>query len=271
MVVSTTVVGAICLQALVCSCHAALLLQADLPAGLEVVEVAKGAAVLRTAGLYEVRLSLVQVPLPAAAEPTAAAAAAGQQQQQGQEQQPQQQAQAEEQPQLRWQWALLDLVLLPAAAKGAVLQPVQVAKLLGDLNHRMCSAADAAVVKAREGPAAEQASGGPPLLACLLADCLRHEQASGMARHGRSHVGAGLMCGAGAAGQLCRRRQHQQCQWCFLLSRPQWHCVQCNQQLVQRPASALSTPWQYACTTCAAASPFCSTCLQRRQAQLLQS
>jgi hypothetical protein len=134
-------------------------LQADLPAGLEVVEVAKGAVVLRTAGLYEVRLSLIQVPMPA--PPAAAApapASAGEQQEQ--QQPPPAQPQQDEKPVLRWQWALLDLVLLPAAAKGPVLQQVQVGKLLGDLNHRMRSAAEAAVAKGQEAAAAGQSAGG---------------------------------------------------------------------------------------------------------------
>lgn len=154
-------------------------LQAHLPEALQLVEVTGGYAVLRCSGLYEVQLSLQQLPYPvqvaearqAAKEAAVAAAGSGEAGQAGTTQQLQEKQAAQQQPvasaaadaaapEVRWQWKLTHLVVLPNAGNRQPLQPEQLLSLTHHLQANMWAAADAAAVEAAKQQGA--AEGGQP-------------------------------------------------------------------------------------------------------------
>lgn len=217
-------------------------LQAHLPEALQMVEVTGGYAVLRCPGLYEVQLSLQQLPCPVqvaearqaakeAAEAAVAAATGAEQdaeqkgtQQQGQQagQQQQQQepgsaaagADAPAKPEVRWQWKLTHLVVLPNAGNRQPLQPEQRASLTFHLQQNMWAAADAAAVEAakREGaaeggqpvPAAGAAGKGAPSTPAAAEAAASQPAMSGMVST-RSGPAASTLSGVSGAQDVAGR------------------------------------------------------------------
>jgi hypothetical protein len=197
--------------------HLSLSLQAHLPEALQLVEVTGGYAVLRCPGLYEVQLSLQQLPYPvqvaearqAAKEAAEAAVAeatgsgeagqAGSTTQQLQEQQAAQQQQQQSDataaagaaaPEVRWQWKLTHLVVLPNAGNRQPLQPEQLLSMTHHLQANMWAAADAAAVEAAKQQGA--AEGGQP-------------QAPAAAAAGKGTTAAAAAAQPAASGMLSTR------------------------------------------------------------------
>jgi hypothetical protein len=162
-----------------------MVLQAQLPCCLELVQVTGGYAVLACKGLYEVQLSLFQQPYPvqvAEARQSAGAATADpalqptlQEQLVSGEVPAAQDLAKQQQVQVRWQWTLTHAVMLPNAANKLPLRQVQMDQLLRAVRERMWFAADAAAVEAakQSSSAAKGAAGAeqqPPVIDGAVGD-----------------------------------------------------------------------------------------------------
>lgn len=202
--------------------------QVDLPPGVTVASVGPGYAVLRAAGLYEAKVTLVpaadlQKEEAADIKPEAVAAGTGGPgtggagagldgaaagsvgEEDGGE------ATSGPQP-VRWRWLLLAFVLPANAVRGPPLQEAQVTQLLQDLNNRMHLAADYAVYARRRAAAMTTVDGplgageaGPTVSTSIVGGAL----SKGVSAAGASTVLTGASHERRAAANMAMLAAHE--------------------------------------------------------------